>query len=302
MELRALHTFALVAAELNLHRAAEQLGVTQPAVTVQIAAMEEELGFDLFVREKHRFVSLTAAGKTYLAYVRRILTEFGNAAHRAREVGRGKAGILRIGLSEEVATADVLAMIASIRTAMADIAFEFVELAADQLTAAVKRADVDLCITQLPCDGTGLRLLPLWRECWTVAMQGDHPLASHPSLGCEDLSDTPIILGPIGDGNGGRSLLLSAFDHAMVAPRIVARAQRRSVALTLVNAGIGVAFLPDFIRQLGLTNLTMVPFRDAEMSLALVCPEASPRVHVDMFERLALRFQPGDRRKAATAS
>lgn len=290
MELRGLQTFVLVAAEMNLHRAAEHLGVTQPAVTAQISAMETELGFDLFVREKQRVVSLTAAGQVYLTNAQRILKEVENSIHRVREVGRGKAGVLRIGLSEEVATARALRMISSARLAMPQIAFEFVEVHSVALTEAVRRADVDACVTLLPCDDYGMTIHPLWREDWVVAMRQDHPLADRQSLCCAELAQVPLILGRADDGSGGHGLIRRAFDRALISPMVAVQAERRSTMLALVHAGLGVTFLPAFMKNLALRNLEMVPLREDPMPFALAVREDDATAYLQIFVEQARAF------------
>ena len=66
VELRHLRYFVAAAEELNLHRAAHRLEITQPALTKQIAGLEEQMGVSLFARERHRLAGLTAAGTGFL--------------------------------------------------------------------------------------------------------------------------------------------------------------------------------------------------------------------------------------------
>jgi len=269
MEIRALQTFVLVATEMNLHRAAELLGISQPAVTAQLAALESELGFDLFVRAKQRLISLTTAGQTYLISTQRVLAEMQNAAQRARQVARGKVGVLRVGMSEDVATARVLQMVARLRDAMPDAAFEFVEIAFPMLAEAVRRGDVDVAVTLMPIDSEGLTVQPLWREGWAVAMRLDHPLAQRASIAAEDLVDMPLIMGDC-ERSGDHVMPRGSADLALTSPRIVIKAQRRSTKLALVHAGTGVTFLPDFMIDLRLRDLATLPLRDAVMPIGMI--------------------------------
>lgn len=288
MEMRALHTFVLVATEMNLHRAAERLGVSQPAVTAQLALLESELGFDLFVRAKQRLVSLTSAGQAYLGSTRRVLAELQNASQRARQVAHGKLGVLRVGLSEDVATARVLQMVARARDALADVAFEFVELNYPMLGEAVLRGDVDVAITLLPGDGDGLRVQPLWREGWAVAMRLGHRLAGHTAISCQDLAGVPLIMGER-DSSGDHIMLRSAFDRALVSPHVVVRAQRRSTKLAMVHAGLGVTFLPDFMIDLRLRDLATIPLCDVALPVGLICRAQSTSPLADRFMDLAAK-------------
>src|SRR5260221_4540756 len=96
MELRNLRYFVAVGEEQHYGRAAEGLGIAQPALSRQIRDVEKELGFPLFDRLP-RGVKLSAAGKLFLGDARRILQEVEEAKLRAERVATGKAGTLRVG-------------------------------------------------------------------------------------------------------------------------------------------------------------------------------------------------------------
>src|SRR5246500_1099595 len=99
MELRHLRYFVAGGEEQHYGRAAEQLGIAQPALSRQIQDLETELGFMLFERLP-RGVKLSAAGKLFLSDARRILQDVDEAKRRAERVATGKAGTLRVGFVE----------------------------------------------------------------------------------------------------------------------------------------------------------------------------------------------------------
>src|ERR1700687_2940279 len=99
MELRPLRYFVVVGEEQHYGRAAERLGIAQPALSRQIQDLEKELGFTLFGRLPSG-VKLSAAGKLFLRDARRILQDVDEAKLRAERVATGKAGTLRIGFVE----------------------------------------------------------------------------------------------------------------------------------------------------------------------------------------------------------
>jgi DNA-binding transcriptional LysR family regulator len=94
-----LRYFVAVGEEQHYGRAAERLGIAQPALSRQIQGLEKELGFMLFERLP-RGVKLSAAGKLFLSDARRILQEVQEAKLRAERVATGKAGTLRVGFVE----------------------------------------------------------------------------------------------------------------------------------------------------------------------------------------------------------
>ena len=119
MELKQLQYFLQVAEYLNFSRAAQQLYISQPALSYQIAELERELGVELFVRDRRR-VHLTAAGKALVDPARRLLGQAEELPLLARQGSMGPGGKLRIGFDE---TEDHFELIGVTR-AVADFAMD----------------------------------------------------------------------------------------------------------------------------------------------------------------------------------
>ena len=96
MEFRHLLSFLAVAEHLHFRRAAEVIHLSEPALSVQIRALEEEIGVQLFVRD-HRKTLLTPAGEVFLEEAREIVMRSDRAVGRARRAALGQVGILRVG-------------------------------------------------------------------------------------------------------------------------------------------------------------------------------------------------------------
>ena len=244
MDLKRLHYFVAVAEEASLRRAAVRFGVTQPAVTYQIAALESELGLDLFIRNGTS-ITLTTAGTGYLSDVRRILGEVDAAARSARKVATGKVGRLRLGLCEEVTSGQLVSMIRVAQEKMPDVAIDYHEMSSvDQLNAH-RRNEIDLSLSTLSLDDPSFEVEPLWEETWSVAMPANgHPLEALDTIRCEDLAETNLVLYRSAGAYGDHEPIRELFANTGIQLQIAAQTDTRSTLLMLTAAGVGVTFVP----------------------------------------------------------
>src|ERR1700746_100789 len=143
MELRHLRYFVAVGEEQHYGRAAERLGIAQPALSRQIQDLETELGFSLFDRLP-RGVRLSAAGKLFLSDARRILEDAQEAKLRAERVATGKAGTLRIGFVEALSWHGVVPnSFRRFRRRQPDAELELHPLLSNQQMEAVRSGKLD---------------------------------------------------------------------------------------------------------------------------------------------------------------
>jgi DNA-binding transcriptional LysR family regulator len=188
MELRALQYFVTVAEELHFGRAAQRLGIVQPAVSQQIARLERELGIQLLERTS-RSVRLTAVGERVLVAARETLA----AAARVRVVAGEEAAPLRIGLASCV-TARFDRALARLRDSDRPTAPHLVDLPVTARLDAVRDGDLDLALVRGAVTEPGLRVMPSWCEPLHAVLSTDHPAAGEPTLSLLDLDPTGLRL------------------------------------------------------------------------------------------------------------
>ena len=176
VELRHLRYFVVAAEELNLRRAADRLEITQPAVTKQVAGLEEQVGISLFARERHRLTGLTSAGTEFLAEARQILEQLEDAIRRVQLVALGRSGRLRIGLTDDAATLALTSILAAFHYRSPNVLVELVELSEPQVLPALRANTVDLALVSEPQDTNGFAVEELWQESWSVVLPEGHPL------------------------------------------------------------------------------------------------------------------------------
>ena len=261
IDLRHLRRFVVVCEELSFSRAAERLGISQPAMTTLISGLEKELGLDLFIRERHRIVGLTAAGKQYLAQVQAILAGLDASIRSAKASVAGLGARLRLGVCEETTSRGLVRFIEALRAAMPDLSVDVHEATPDGIAQLVVHRDVDLAFGIAPVLALGLQARPVWTEEWSAVVPVHHALAGRDVIACEDLVDVGLILNAPAPC-GAHELVRRAFHRIGATPQVAIHAERRSTVLALVAAGVGVTILPYSSAVKVLVDGTMiVPFK-----------------------------------------
>jgi len=243
VELRHLRYFVIVAEELNLRRAADRLEITQPAVTKQVAGLEEQLGISLFARQRHRLAGLTSAGAEFLAEARHILEQVENSIRRVQLVAHGRSGRLRIGLTDDAATLELTSILAAFHSGSPNVLVELVELSEAEVLPALEANTVDLALASEPQDADGFAIEELWRESWSVVLPADHPLCHKDAVVPADLAGE------------GLALVRSSAQKTVLArlrrlgkksdwPHVTFRVADRRTAIMLARAGSAIALTP----------------------------------------------------------
>jgi DNA-binding transcriptional LysR family regulator len=255
MELRHLRYFVTVAEELHFGRAAQRLHLSQPPLSMQIKALEQELGAQLLERSQRR-VELTPAGQVFLKEAREILARVEQAGDAARRAARGEVGELIVGFVT-IADYNLLPQtLSAFRARNPGIRLVLREATSDaQLRELVEqRMDVGFVIT--PVVDERLALLPLLREPLVAALPRQHPLArGRGPLSLARLQDLPFILFPRHMAQGLYDDIVSFCRLAGFSPRVEQEAVQMQTIVSLVSSGLGVALIPASLRHLGRTGV-----------------------------------------------
>ena len=182
------------AEELNLHRAAHRLEITQPALTKQIGGLEKQMGVSLSARERHRLAGLTAAGTGFLADARHIIEQVEDAIRRAQLVAAGRSGRLRLGSTDDAATPVLTSVLAAFHARSPNVLVELVELTGRGVLSALHANDVDLALAPEPQEADGFAVEELWRESWSVILPEEHPLCGKNAVAPAHLAGEPLAM------------------------------------------------------------------------------------------------------------
>jgi DNA-binding transcriptional LysR family regulator len=245
MELRHLRYFVAAAEELHFRRAAERLGIAQPALSQQIQQLEQEIEALLFHRLT-RGVELTDAGRAFVEDARVILEHVEQAKAKAQRVARGDQGMIRIGFTGSASFNPIVpGVIQDYRARFPGIAVSLIESGTSQLVDSLRAGRVDAAFIRSPSrEVDGLFVVSIIEEEMLIALPSRHDLAASASLSLEALSGEPFILFPRANSPEVFDNIVLACRRAGFSPNIVQQAPEVASALNLIAAGEGVSIVP----------------------------------------------------------
>jgi DNA-binding transcriptional LysR family regulator len=250
IELRLWRQFAAVAGELHFGRAARSLHMTQPPLTQGIAQLERLLGVRLFERTK-RSVQLTPAGEALLPQVQELLARARELPQQARAAAAGELGRLRIAFVSTVGFALLPQWLRSFRARHPRVQMELIEATGDVQVDAFARGEIDAGF-MLHSPGfapRGLQHRPVAREPLVLAVPDAHPLAHAPRLALARVLAEPLVIFPRRIVPSLHDAVLGMYHAAGLEPRVVQEAIQMQTIVNLVSAGLGLAWVPDSVRQ-----------------------------------------------------
>lgn len=239
--LRQLRVFAAAAKSLSFGKAAEELHLTPPAVSMQIRELEGHVGLPLFDRTG-RQVALTVTGEYLLAYVRKILATLKDAEDAIARFRGLQGGRLVIGM---VSTAKYFLprLLAQFREEHPEVELRLlVSGNREQLVAAMQRNEVDLAVMGRPPREIATRAEPFAAHPHVIITPPDHALAK--TMGhvpAQMLAKFPFIVRE--PGSGTRAAMEKYFADHRVEPRIAMEMASNESIKQAVMAGLGIAFL-----------------------------------------------------------
>lgn len=243
MQIQHLRYFAAVAERGHFTRAAASLGVAQPTLSKQIHTLEADLGAPLFHRERGGVVP-TAAGEVLLPIARRILADADTARREVQEIVGLRRGRVRLGATPSLAASLVPPVLHRYRAAHPDIELHFEQSGSQDLVRHLTGGELDLALIILPEQGTdpALQAEPILRESLVVVSSGDE---NGEQMTIADLRDRPLVM--FRTGYDLRGATLEACRREGFEPRFVVEGGEMDTVLGFVEAGLGIALVPDMV-------------------------------------------------------
>lgn len=288
-DFRQLRYFIAVAEELSFTRAAQRLHLSQPPLSQQIQALEQDLGVRLLERDK-RNVTLTEPGRLFLEQARQILVMAEDTRIRVTEAAAGFSGHLKLAYTVSVSFHPAMPQtLLRLGQRAPNIRVWLSEMYTEPQFAAVRSGQIDVgFVRDVPShedDARALRLDIIDHEPLLLALPSGHRLAGRESLELGEVAGEPFVIQP-------RELAATLYDRLVQLtakvgfhPVVRQQAQQLNGLIALVAAGIGLALVPASMQVVKLAGVSYVPLidPDAYLLLAVASRAENPSPVVSQF-------------------
>ncbi len=258
MENFRLKVFRAVARHLSFTRAAEELLLTQPAVTQQIKALEEDYGVPLFDRSNGR-ITLTAAGRTLEPFATRLKAVSDEAFAAVTSASGHHAGKLALGASQTIGQYLLPNLVAGFLSENPKVGVTAVSGNSDEMLGALAAHTIQLALVEGPAQRKDLHFEPFIEDHMVLVVGRDHAWADR-EIALEDLKGAPLLMREF--GSGSRRVIEQALSRAGLKQkdlRTVMELDSTEGLLSAVEAGLGVTFVSRWAvrNQLALDTLKL---------------------------------------------
>ncbi|MBN9136581.1 hydrogen peroxide-inducible genes activator [Phyllobacterium sp.] len=297
---RQMRYFDILATTLHFRKAAELARISQPALSAQIAEMEQRLGTPLFERTR-RTVVLTDMGKRLLPRVRGIL----NGVRSLEELASQRRGILqgrlRLGIIPTIAPYLLPILIPELREAYPELTIELREAVTSKLVEDLRLGDLDALIAALPIDSDGIVAKPLFRDRFLIATSSNDTDILTSPMTQESVALERLLL--LEEGHCLRDQALAVCTSVKQRQLVNYGATSMTTLLQMVSHGMGLTLIPEIAvrTEASRNNVRILAFADPEPSreIGLIWRRQSERR--DDFEALAATIVECGRRLLISA-
>lgn len=241
MTLNELRYIVAVSQEGNFRRAAEKVFVSQPALSLAIQKLEEELGVQIFERSRTA-VSVTPAGEMIVAQAQRVLEEVAQIREIASQGKDQLTGTLKVGAIFTVGPYLLPQLIPVLKQKAPNMPLEMEENMTANLQALLINGRLDVIIIALPFNVPGIATLPLYDEDFSVVVPLDHAWANRKRIKTAELSGEKVLL--LNSGHCFSNQVREACSQFNSAVGEIQQGNSLETIRNMVASGLGITVLP----------------------------------------------------------
>lgn len=297
MQLKAIEYFIAIVDAGSFTAAAENLFISQPALSQHIRKLEDEIGVKLFDRSKHS-AELTEAGNLFLHEGKRILQIYNQLLHRLSLLEHPAEEVVRFGMSAFYANHFLPDMLSALVKECPTVKYELVEDYSHIVEKAVIKGTLDFCLTPRIPESPLLTYETVYQDSFLLAVPKDSPVNKYaipadglPFMELKNTQNEPFI--SLNSAQKNSELYLQYFKQAGFVPNIICEMKKMDTLHKLISMGLGVGFVSELqINQIEKENRPMyyriLPSNRYEYAIAYRQGEIlSPTVKqvIDIFQR-----------------
>jgi DNA-binding transcriptional LysR family regulator len=270
MDFDQLETFLEVARHLSFSRAAERRFRTQPAISAQIRAVEEEVGARLLDRTGGK-VSITAAGKVFLVYVESALEARRAAIRAVAEADRVPGGEIVVAANEGSCLHILPEVFAEFKRSYPEVGITVKRSETREVLESVVDNSADFGLAAMPVTDKRITAVQIHKDELILIVQTGHALAKYKEIKVAQIADYPLLLPKTGRT---RDSIDRMFEERNMKPNVSMELDSSELLKRFVSAGVGIGFCPyshalgDF--RLGITAIVRIADAQIRRDMALV--------------------------------
>lgn len=298
MTLNELRYIVAVSRERNFRRAAEKCFVTQPALSLAIQKLEEELGVSLFERKKGD-ITLTSVGERVVEQAARVLDEAARIRDIARQGADQLSGPLRLGAIHTIGPYLLPDLIAALNALAPNMPLEVEENTTANLESLLRNGAIDAALIALPFDVPGVETQSLYDEDFVVVVPRSHAWAKRKNIDAHDLATEKVLL--LNSGHCFSGQVIEACPE-LSRKGEVQQGNSLETIRNMVASGLGITVLPCSAASERYRNplVAMIPFEgqapSRRVALAsrksFVRPQAIAAIAAAVGEIRSICFRP----------
>lgn len=257
---RRLQVFHTVARLLSFTKAAEELHMTQPAVTFQVRQLEEQFNTRLFDRTHNR-ISLTDAGSRVFGFAERIFLLYGEMDNAVRELTGDISGVLILGASTTIAEYMLPVLLGDFKAKHPEVTIRLKVSNTDGIVAQVENNEIDLGVVEAPVNNKNLVVEACRTDHLVLIVPPGHELADEKSVSIEKIIEYPFICRE--EGSGTREVMIESIQSAGISltdMNIAMELGSLEAIKGAVESGMGVSILSKatLLKELKLGTLVAI--------------------------------------------
>ncbi|MDD1013913.1 LysR family transcriptional regulator [Pseudomonas rubra] len=290
MENRHLRYFLAIADTGSITRAAEHLGIAQPALSQALVRMEKELGVKLFERSR-RGAQLTSAATAIIDDIRVSLARIDSATQRARAIGAKRAGRLIIGFVSTALFGALPRALDRMQASYPGVEVVLREMSNAEQGLALQRGEIDIGLLHTPVSIQGnMREKLISQDPLIAVLPSGYAVGDDGRVSMEQLAATGLVWFPEQQLPLIRNAILATFRRLGHPIQIIQEANRTLTVVAYVAAGRGVSLLPATVQALQFDGMKYSEIRDGadlpHFELSAIWPAQSKPTMADRFAEL----------------